>query len=41
MFPHPPHSINSYLDVQNVRAKYVDNFVDKLINWDFVNSNLA
>ncbi|KAM3576732.1 hypothetical protein VYU27_001327 [Nannochloropsis oceanica] len=30
-----------YLDVQNVRAQYVDNFLDKLVNWDFVNSNLA
>ncbi|TFJ84831.1 hypothetical protein NSK_003863 [Nannochloropsis salina CCMP1776] len=30
-----------YLDVQNVRAQYVDNFLDKLVNWDFVNANLA
>ena len=29
-----------YLDVQNVRATYVDNYLDKLLNWDFANSNL-
>lgn len=28
-----------YLDYQNVRQTYVDNFVDKLINWDFVEKN--
>mmetsp|Transcript_9926 Transcript_9926/g.28188 ORF Transcript_9926/g.28188 Transcript_9926/m.28188 type:complete len:234 (-) Transcript_9926:531-1232(-) len=29
-----------YLDYQNVRAKYVDTFMDKLVNWDFVAKNL-
>lgn len=29
-----------YLDYQNRRPDYVTNFIDKLINWDFVNSNL-
>lgn len=29
-----------YLDVQNVRATYVSQFLDNLINWDFVNSNV-
>ena len=44
-FPFPPFTnINTnkqyYLDVQNVRATYVSQFLDKLINWDFVNSNV-
>jgi superoxide dismutase, Fe-Mn family len=29
-----------YLDYQNKRPEYIDNFINKLINWDFVNSNL-
>ena len=29
-----------YLDYQNRRPDYVTNFIDKLINWDFVNYNL-
>jgi superoxide dismutase, Fe-Mn family len=29
-----------YLDYQNMRATYVDTFLDKLVNWDFVNSNI-
>ena len=29
-----------YLDYQNRRADYLTAFVDTLINWDFVNSNL-
>lgn len=29
-----------YLDFQNRRPDYLTTFVDKLINWDFVNSNL-
>jgi Fe-Mn family superoxide dismutase len=29
-----------YLDYQNRRGDYLTAFVDKLINWDFVNSNL-
>lgn len=28
------------MDVQNVRANYVSAFLDKLVNWDFVNSNV-
>ncbi len=30
-----------YLDYQNRRADYLAAFIDKLINWDFVNSNLG
>ena len=30
-----------YLDRQNQRGAYVDAFVDNLINWDFVASNLG
>jgi superoxide dismutase, Fe-Mn family len=30
-----------YLNYQNMRATYVDTFLDKLVNWDFVNSQLA
>jgi Fe-Mn family superoxide dismutase len=30
-----------YLDYQNRRPDYLHTFVDKLINWDFVNSCLA
>jgi Fe-Mn family superoxide dismutase len=30
-----------YLDYQNLRAKYADTFLDKLVNWDFVSSNFA
>ena len=29
-----------YLDYQNVRASYVENFLAKLVNWDFVNQQL-
>lgn len=29
-----------YLDYQNRRADFVQTFLDKLVNWDFVNSNL-
>jgi len=29
-----------YLDYQNMRATYVDNFIDYLIDWDFVGANL-
>lgn len=29
-----------YLDFQNVRAGYVTAFLDSLVNWDFVNSNV-
>lgn len=29
-----------YLDYQNLRPTYVDTFLDKLINWDFVTANL-
>ena len=29
-----------YLNYQNMRATYVDTFMDKLVNWDFVESNL-
>jgi Fe-Mn family superoxide dismutase len=30
-----------YLDYQNRRGDYLTTFVQKLINWDFVNANLA
>ncbi len=30
-----------YLDYQNLRAKYVETLIDKLLNWDFANSNFA
>lgn len=30
-----------YLDYQNERAKYVDSFLENLINWDFALENLA
>lgn len=30
-----------YLDYQNDRPKFVDTFLDHLVNWDFANKNLA
>ncbi len=30
-----------YIDYQNRRPDYISTFVEKLINWEFVNSNLA
>lgn len=30
-----------YLDFQNARPGYIDNFLNKLVNWDFVAANLA
>jgi len=30
-----------YLNYQNMRATYIDTFLDKLVNWDFVASNYA
>ncbi|WP_429884467.1 superoxide dismutase [Geoalkalibacter halelectricus] len=30
-----------YLDYQNRRPDYIATFIDKLINWDFVNANLG
>lgn len=30
-----------YLDYQNLRAKYVETLIDKLLNWDFANANFA
>jgi Fe-Mn family superoxide dismutase len=30
-----------YLDYQNGRGDYLDTFINNLINWDFVNSNLG
>lgn len=29
-----------YLDYRNERARYVDGFLDQLVNWDFVSANL-
>lgn len=30
-----------YIDYRNVRAKYIDIFLDKLVNWDFAAANLS
>ena len=30
-----------YLDYQNLRPVWVQTFFEKLVNWDFVNANLA
>jgi Fe-Mn family superoxide dismutase len=30
-----------YIDYRNARAKFIDVVLDKLINWEFVNANLA
>jgi Fe-Mn family superoxide dismutase len=30
-----------YLDFQNARPKYIETFLDNLINWDFAEQNLA
>ncbi|KAJ1478963.1 Mn-superoxide dismutase [Baffinella frigidus] len=30
-----------YVDYKNMRATYVTNFIDKLVNWDFVSANFA
>ena len=30
-----------YLDFQNARPGYIDNFLSSLVNWDFVAQNLA
>lgn len=30
-----------YLDFQNARPKYIEAFLDNLVNWDFANQNLA
>ncbi len=30
-----------YLDYKNLRVDYINNFLDKLINWDFANQNLG
>ena len=30
-----------YLDYQNLRPKFVETFLDKLVNWDFAAENLA
>ena len=30
-----------YIDFRNARPNYVQSFIDHLINWDFVSSNLA
>jgi Fe-Mn family superoxide dismutase len=29
-----------YLDFQNARPKYIETFLEKLVNWDFANENL-
>ncbi|MBC7825558.1 MAG: superoxide dismutase [Candidatus Parcubacteria bacterium] len=30
-----------YIDFKNARPSFIDNFLDKLVNWDFVAHNLA
>ena len=30
-----------YLDFQNARPKYIETFLDELVNWDFANQNLS
>ena len=30
-----------YIDYRNARPKYIDAFLDDLLNWDFANANLA
>lgn len=30
-----------YLDYQNKRPAYIDDFLGKLVNWDFVAQNMA
>lgn len=30
-----------YIDFRNARPAFIANFLDKLVNWDFVNANLA
>ena len=30
-----------YIDFRNARPKYIETFLDHLINWDFANANLA
>lgn len=30
-----------YIDFRNARPGFINNFLDKLVNWDFVASNLA
>lgn len=30
-----------YLDFQNARPKYIDTFLDSLVNWEFANQNLS
>ncbi len=30
-----------YIDYRNVRPKYIETYLDSLINWDFVNANLG
>ena len=29
-----------YIDFRNLRPKYIETFLDKLVNWDFANANL-
>ncbi|HMI90207.1 MAG TPA: Fe-Mn family superoxide dismutase [Polyangiales bacterium] len=30
-----------YIDYRNLRPKYIDTFLDQLVNWDFANKNLG
>ncbi|OPZ92637.1 MAG: Superoxide dismutase (Fe) [Deltaproteobacteria bacterium ADurb.Bin058] len=30
-----------YVDYRNARGKYIETFLAKLVNWDFVAANLA
>ena len=31
----------AHLDTQNARPKYIETFINELVNWDFVNQNLS
>nr|HMQ74255.1 Fe-Mn family superoxide dismutase [Rubrivivax sp.] len=30
-----------YIDYRNLRPKFVETFLDKLVNWEFVQANFA
>jgi Fe-Mn family superoxide dismutase len=30
-----------YIDFQNKRPDFIQNYLDRLVNWDFANQNLA
>ena len=32
---------DSYIDYRNLRPKFVETFLDKLVNWSFAEANFA